>query len=159
MYEHTTLPKSSLFLCSLNYQHIAPYDTCSGSIYFPTPCHFQKKTTCLGPFTEDYRTIWMQVFAFCCMQIQHRNVRKGITIAPKAPRGWNNKQLKVRLLVNDMKKCDICTTNKGAQHRTERDLMHLSLLQVKLLYSKHCLANTKIQTSNIIFGETFRSPT
>lgn len=59
-----------------------------------------------------------------------------------------------------MKNCDICTTNEGSQqHRTEHDLMHLSLLQVKLLYSEHCLANTKIQTSNIIFGEIFRSPT
>lgn len=63
------------------------------------------------------------------------------------------KQLKVlvRLLVNDMKECDIITTNKGLRHTTEHDLMHLNLLQVQLLYSKHCLANTKILPSDQIF--------
>lgn len=45
------------------------------------------------------------------------------------------------------------------QHITEHDLMHLSLLQVKLLYSEHCLANTKIQNSSNIFGEIFQIST
>lgn len=51
--------------------------------------------------------------------------------------GRNNGRLKVidGLLVNDMKECDIFTTNEGLQHTTEHDLMHISLLQVKLLYS------------------------
>lgn len=77
--------------------------------------------------------------------------------------GRNNGRLKVTdgQLLNDMKECDIFTTNEGLQHATEHDLMHLSLLQVKPLqaYSKHSLANTKIQTSNNIFGEIFQLPT
>lgn len=64
--------------------------------------------------------------------------------------GRNNRRLtaSVRLLVNDMKDRDIFTTNEDLRHTTEHDLMHLSLLQVKLLYSTRRLANTKN-----IFGE------
>lgn len=57
-----------------------------------------------------------------------------------------------------MRECDIFTTNKGLQHTTEHDLMHLNLLQVQLLYSKHCLANTKILQSDQIFYEVFLIP-
>lgn len=45
------------------------------------------------------------------------------------------------------------------QPTIERDFMHLSLLQVKLLYSQNCFANTKINENKKVFGEIFEIQT